>query len=170
MNARRRKFRECLALAAVFALPPAVGGAIATEPPDPSWDRFFAVHFQATSPRDYVAAVIEVQKDCEERRGGHCLDRVRLIDVLARAVPAGRRPYASGDDLLLIGRDEEAHDDPRSRPAGLRMLAVLIPHPIEGMPGPEPDQAVDYGAVLLQVDVDPASIGSLRGALGTAGD
>ena len=105
------------------------------------------------SPHDYIGAVVEVSAACTVQCEGHCLDRVRIVELIAQA-PAPAPQLTVGSEFHLLSGAEKP-----SEPAGpaLRLLVLVRPFAL-------PDcQEKGYGAALMEPP-DPASMESIRRA------
>ena len=107
-----------------------------------------------TSPQDYLGAVVEVVSLCEVRRDDACLDRVRIIDLIAQAPEPANQRVVGEDFFLFSGKAESS----KGQVVAARYLVFVVP-----MSGSE--KPVAYGARLLNVSVDAEAVESLRKAV-----
>ena len=106
------------------------------------------------SPQDYLGAVVEVVSRCEVRRGETCLDRVRIIDLIAQAPEPANQRVVGGDFFLFSGKVEW----PEGQTPAARYLVFVVPMAASEKP-------VAYGARLLNVSVDAEDVERLRKAI-----
>jgi hypothetical protein len=78
----------------------------------------------AESPADFIAGIVEVVKRCEQVMGTGCLDRVRIIELIASRAPHTRRRV--GDTLLLYSGPLSPGHEPSVYPHYL-LLATPLP-------------------------------------------
>jgi hypothetical protein len=107
----------------------------------------------ADSPRDYLAARVNIQSSCEIRRDEFCFDRVRILDLIAQA-PAPGLQRAPGDDFYLFSGGE-----PKAPPGPeLQVLVFVVPWNGE-------EEPTVYAARMMHASSDEQAVSSLRKAV-----
>ena len=73
----------------------------------------------AVSPTDFVAGVVEIVKRCEWSTDTSCVDRVRIVNLVASRSPSAK--HSEGETILLLAGPRSRRKEPTSR------LIVAVP-------------------------------------------